>query len=950
MCVPDGVNSNDPLCGLSSTSSTVTWASTAGDDYYVFVQSARGFGTGDFGIFVETDEIQVAQTRQQDIVQQAFIGGHENDRCENATEIVPSSDVKYRGTTIGAKTDASLSGIPSCPFTIPPASPSVWFTVQGTGKGFIVSTCNNGTTFGARFRIYQSLGRGQCRNLTCVHQMNEVVENFELVDADNIRYISTCEVTDASTRTSKFRTTAGATYFILLWGTDGGTSGDYELSVEEIELSPNDICQEAEFLDFNSSIVVQGTTTRATTDEETLICEPYDNVQNLRFDTPGVWYEVGSKEGNAMRVSTCNNLTNYDTKVSVYIGEGCSTLSCVAWNDDSAFCDDLGSVVSWRTEPFERYFIQVHGYIGGNRIGDYHLTVEEFIVPENNDCQKALLLQPSPELVTRGSTLNALAKSDAPFCLLPVGTPGLWYRVSGTGNSMRATTCTNETTFDTRLAVFSGNSCESLSCIDATSDSGTVCRSNGDASTVHWKTNVGETYYVHVYGAPGASGDFGLILEEADIPENDGCVAARTVPTQQLFGSTEKATDDTFAPSCGTGVRSPGTWFSIQGTGGRTVASVCNDNSDFVPQISVYKGPCYLLDCVDTLLEPLQCDSGSSEGLSVSWATDPAEQYRLLVHGSGNEIGIFSISVNDVDPPLNDDCVSAEMIPLLEDEVSSVVGSTWSAYPDVQAASCLPGEVTGQRGIWYRVDDVRPGKGLLLSTCSGNTNFDARISVYQGECGTLSCVETIMDESDCGEGSSMRFIQYAEGPYFLYVHGASPFETGTVELTVEKFDAPPNGVCELAEPIAVGETVQGSSRFAQKRLDLPFCGVSVESPGVWYTFSVPDSEGFTVIARARGLDKVTVFSGSCDSLQCVAGEENRSSAAWIAQAGETYSILVHGQDGDVGDFELSLAMLDIAGCEGATEVEIGSSMVRDTSLSNVIRGAPFCGSNVLGAR
>ena len=174
-----------------------------------------------------------------------------------------------------------------------------------------------------------------------------------------------------------------------------------------------------------------------------------------------MWFKVTPTFGSAYRASTCNENTDFDTKILVFEGSDCNSLSCVAHNDDLEDCGTK-SGVSWPAETGKEYYILVHGYWAVNKRGSFGLSIEEFAMPENDECEFATLVTPSESVIISGSTSNAMVDKSTPSCFLPVVSPGVWYKVSGTGGSLVASTCNSETAYDTRIAIFEGDDCGNL--------------------------------------------------------------------------------------------------------------------------------------------------------------------------------------------------------------------------------------------------------------------------------------------------------------------------------------------------------------------------------------------------------------------------------------------------------------------------------------------------------
>lgn len=106
---------------------------------------------------------------------------------------------------------------------------------------------------------------------------------------------------------------------------------------------------------------------------------------------------------------------------------------------------------------------------------------------------------------------------------------------------MRASTCGQETTFDTRISIYRGEDCQELECV-ISDDNG--C---GFQSSAYWFSNKGETYYILVTGNLFSSfGDFALRIEDyRPNTINDFCANAISASTTTVnLGSTKNATFD----------------------------------------------------------------------------------------------------------------------------------------------------------------------------------------------------------------------------------------------------------------------------------------------------------------------------------------------------------------------------------------------------------------------
>ena len=123
---------------------------------------------------------------------------------------------------------------------------------------------------------------------------------------------------------------------------------------------------------------------------------------------------------------------------------------------------------------------------------------------------------------------------------------------------------------------------------------------------------------------------------------------------------------------------------------------------------------------------------------------------------------------------------------------SSVTGDTSLANPYLvgpTASSCegsynYDDDVGGV--LWYSVQ-VATEQAVVVSTCSGTTNFDTRFSVMtsgtSGCLGTLSCIRYASGGCSNQLGSLDTFVAQPGVTYYIAVYGTSG-SSGTFELTV----------------------------------------------------------------------------------------------------------------------------------------------------------------------
>jgi hypothetical protein len=131
-----------------------------------------------------------------------------------------------------------------------------------------------------------------------------------------------------------------------------------------------------------------------------------------------------------------------------------------------------------------------------------------FIVPPSNDlCANALPIACGQTLA--GTTIGATAIGDPTAdCFEPIDGGGVFYTITGTGNSITLSTCNSGTAYDSKLFVYSG-SCTGLTCVAGNDDAGS-CQANSLASRVSFNSVLGTSYTIFVSGFLDETGPFTL--------------------------------------------------------------------------------------------------------------------------------------------------------------------------------------------------------------------------------------------------------------------------------------------------------------------------------------------------------------------------------------------------------------------------------------------------------
>jgi hypothetical protein len=130
-----------------------------------------------------------------------------------------------------------------------------------------------------------------------------------------------------------------------------------------------------------------------------------------------------------------------------------------------------------------------------------------------------------------GTTVNATnsGTGEGGFCSVSQTQPGVWYVIPGNGQIMTANLCA--TAWDSKMSVFSGVGCGSLTCIGGNDDFGPSCGSS--SASFSWVSSIGTNYYILVHGY-SSTNSFSINLTCVALPTPGPCINTIAYGTQSL--------------------------------------------------------------------------------------------------------------------------------------------------------------------------------------------------------------------------------------------------------------------------------------------------------------------------------------------------------------------------------------------------------------------------------
>jgi hypothetical protein len=668
----------------------------------------------------------------------------------------------------------------------------------------------------------------------------------------------------------------------------------------------------------------------------------------------GLWYTVIGG-GEVVRASTCPKIVASSiladsanatvaasavlapTRISIMIGGdndkkngGCGNLQCLVHNND--FCGEQSSV-SWMAEKGVQYYIFVEG-------STFELDLD---YEYNGFCENSIGPIDARGQVIAGSLRGA---GFLPFetCDLEAARGGqVWYWVKGTGSWLVASTCHPGTDFGAKVDVYGLRQCVVGTCV---SPRDSDC---GNGFQMIWLSELGVDYRILVYKTSLIQGiHFELSVNEFEPLPNDACANAQKIELgSTVRGDTKLATFDYDTPDCGN-LFAPGAWYTITGNGKRLLASTCHEDTDYGSQISIYTGTCGL----DTLSCVLSGAQYCNEKASVYWESEIGVTYYVLVHGSRYgvfpNVGKYALTVEPFVTEANNMCQDAM---LLDSKPGMTIGSTFAATVSYEAPICSTFFSTAP-GVWFRVNGE--GVNLRASTCDPETDFDTQISIYDGSCDKLRCVNT--DDNSCGLQSSVAWTAVAGLTYYIYVHGRLESSVGRFALHIEEYTPlVDNDFCDAAVSAkADGKLIAGTTTGATFD-NAGTCVAPNAGPGVFYTI-----QGTGRALRASLCNNATLFNaalsvyeGDCVSLRCVDGNSDTGGScgllpevSWQTTSNTTYYVLVHGYDSRFGDFGLVFDEPEpkVANdfCVNAIPTELSDQFIMGTTKGATADASPVC--------
>ncbi len=298
----------------------------------------------------------------------------------------------------------------------------------------------------------------------------------------------------------------------------------------------------------------------------------------------------------------------------------------------------------------------------------------------------------------------------------------------------------------------------------------------------------------------------------------------------------------------------------------------------------------------------------------------------------------------------NDDCADAIPVSLGD----TVMGSTSAATFD-DVGFC--GTSNTSPGVWYTM--TGNGDLVTLSTCN-QADFDTKISVFSGSCGSLTCVTGLDDAAGCaGFTTELSFTADCDTQYYILVHSFGG-ATGDFDLSIiddgdiacftndqpcDAIDVAVNSATGFGNSAATadpGEVSPGAGTGADGSCDSTDGWCSFETDvqnSVWFRFTAPDCGGVEIAAISEDYQLAVWQVGDCNNYatftEVAANDDGGPGFSPLLQLcdltpGDTYYIQIDGfagtaAPGSLQVFEYACTDCNNNGIDDACDILDGTS-------------------------
>jgi len=249
-------------------------------------------------------------------------------------------------------------------------------------------------------------------------------------------------------------------------------------------------------------------------------------------------------------------------------------------------------------------------------------------------------------------------------------------------------------------------------------------------------------------------------------------------------------------------------------------------------------------------------------------------QYYVTIqayNGLGNATGCTEQTFTTYTPIPGDTCGQAIVINSGDTVSASTVGATAN---DAPTGFCNVN--IDAPGVWYTIS----GNGDVITASLCGSSYQTKIIIYEGICGSLSCLNGNAGSAGCADGQSQASFASTTGvEYYIYVNGFNN-QPGDYQLSITSSPAatpPANDDCTNAEVLTVNDyancdvitsgTIEGATDSSESVTgEEIFPCIGTPNDDVWYSFtatSIRHTVSLDNIAGSSNTLEIAVLEGTC---------------------------------------------------------------------------------------
>ena len=483
------------------------------------------------------------------------------------------------------------------------------------------------------------------------------------------------------------------------------------------------------------------------------------------------------------------------------------------------------------------------------------------------------------------------------------GGKSIWYLWTAPGTGP-AIIDTQGSSFDTLLAVYTGNTVTNLTVVASNDDTATNAQSR-----VTFTAIAGTIYRIAVDGyntgtPPSASGS--VVLHWQFTLGNDDFANGQMLTgfSGSVTGGTTVATKQAGEPAHAGNAGGKSIWYywTAPNSGSVTIDTA---GSGFDTLLGVYTG-----GSVGALTLIASNDDYSGLTSSVTFAAVGGTTYRIAVDGYNGASGISVLNWYLLNPD-----IFAEAT-VITGNAGTAIGNNTNATKQVGEPNHA-GDAGG-KSIWYRW--TAPSSGTATFDTVGSS-FDTLLGIYTG--GSVGALTTIASNDDIGSGnlqSRASFPAIAGTVYRIAVDG---YGTNYGSVVLNWSVSVPVGNDSFASAYTItgsSGVTNGNNTTATQEAGEPDHGGNPGGKSIWYSWTAPNSNPVIFDTLGSGFDTLLgVYTGvSVGALTLVGGNDDtatnvQSVVSFTPVSGTVYRIAVDGFNGSSGNVILHWRPVPVTG-------------------------------------